>query len=109
MFLIDFFKSIGRLFVHADKALKQVQDLLPQALEVVQLVAEATPTRSDDEVVALLKKESLALPAFGNKENLLRLIARTLLSRRVGLKISDNVANAAVELAVVVFKSKQAQ
>ena len=105
-FLKKFFVSVKALFVKADKALSQVEDLLPTALQVVELVASLTPARTDNEIASLIKTYALDLPPYGNKDNLLRAAARVLLQKRVRLSIKDSVANAAVELAVVVLKSR---
>jgi hypothetical protein len=103
----SFFRSILRFFQKADKALIQIEDILPDALFIVDLVAKATPGRTDDELVGLAKDFGFGpvqLSEYGRKEDLLRAIARTALQKRVRLSIKESVLNAAIELAVLEHK-----
>ena len=107
----DFFRRLLRFFKKADAALRQVEDILPDAIAIVSLIAAATPTRSDDEIIALARDYSsgpVALIDLTRKEDALRAIARLALQRCVRIGLKDHIANAAIELAVTALKSGSA-
>jgi hypothetical protein len=119
MGLGKFFKGIGGFFkkvfskstvAKIEKVLLQVEDILPEAFEVAKLVALATPTRIDDELIAFA--ESIAFDGIvdvSSKEDTLRSMARFLLQKKVRVKVADNVLNAALELAVAGVKAGKAE
>ena len=88
------------------KAFDQVAALVVKALPIVELVAAATPTRSDDVIIALFKKYGLpwlgtylGMPQDQRGAALLR-AASTLLGRVVP-GTPTHILDAAVQLALV--------
>ena len=101
-----FFRLIAKIFKYGGKALIQVEDILPDALEIAKMIAMATPTRSDDEILALINEHAygaVKLTDFANKGDVLRAVARVALQRRLRLKIRESVLNAAIDLAALEF------
>ena|SRR3990167_1565389 len=101
-----FFKLIASIFKHGAKALIQVEDILPDAMEIARMIAVATPTRSDDEMLALINEHAygaVRLTDFANRGDVLRAVARVALQRRLRLQIRDSVLNAAIDLAALEF------
>lgn len=107
-----FFRRLIQLFSKAEKALLQIEDLLPDALNVVQVIATLTPTRADDEILEVAREYSagpvvLAQLHNGQREEALRTLARIALQSKVRLNLKDSIANAAIELAYTVHKANQ--
>jgi hypothetical protein len=119
MGLGKFFKTIGGFFKKVfskstlqklDQVFTKVEQILPDAFEVAKVVALATPTRADDELIAFA--ESIAFPGvvdFSSKEDTLRSMARFLLQKRVRQEMGDNILNAAIELAVAGVNAGRAE
>lgn len=109
-FIGIFFKKLIGLFRRAERALSQVEDLIPDALSVVEIIARATPNRTDDEIADLITEflspdVSVAHLIQGNREERLRMIARLLLHKQTRLVIKEHIANAALELAYTIYKN----
>jgi hypothetical protein len=112
---MNLFKAIGGFFKKLfsketmkklDSVLSQVESILPQAFEVAKLVALATPTRVDDELIAFAASIAFdGVVDFSSKEDTLRSMARFLLQKKVRKQVGDNVLNAAIELAVAGVKA----
>lgn len=102
-----FFGKLAGVFTKAGTALNQVEDILPEALDIVKLIAAATPGRTDDQIAALASDFSVGaadLAGIGRPEDRLRTIARIALQRQVRLSIKESVINAALELALLQHK-----
>lgn len=102
-----FFSTIAKIFTKAVPVLNQVEDILPEALDIVKLVAAATPNRTDDQIAALASDFSVGaadLAGIGRPEDRMRTIARIALQRQVRLSIKESVINAALELALLQHK-----
>lgn len=108
MSLKEFFRKIGQLFRKANDFITQVDAIVPEALQIVEAIAAATPTRSDDEIIRLAKNYGYgAVTAVDlmHREDLLRSIARVALQPNVRDGIKDNILNAALEIALGIHKS----
>lgn len=102
-----FFNKLAGVFRNTGTALNQVEDILPDALSIVEFVAAATPDRTDDQIAALAKDFTIGpvdLAGIGRPEDRLRTIARIALQRKVRLSIKESVINAALELALLQHK-----
>lgn len=109
MSIKSFFQAIVGFFKMAGRSLVQLEGIMPEALFVVKLIAEATPTRSDDELLKLATSYGFGpvqVREFGRKEDLLRAIARVALQRKLRLSLKDSMLNAAIELAVLEHKGR---
>jgi len=75
---------------------------------IVVKVAELTPTRADDEILALAKKLHLKFSKTTPKDFMLREIAKAMFKQEVpeGADAQDFVLNLAVELAYAKFKKE---
>lgn len=109
--LARFFRRLIGLFRKAEIALSQIETLIPDALFIVEMIAKATPTRADDDIVQLAREYALGPVVIaqlhaGNRDEALRMIARVALQKHVRLSIKDSVANAAIELAYTVFRNQ---
>ena len=102
----EFFRLIISIFKHGSAALIQVEDLLPDALEIARMIALATPTRSDDEILALINQHAygaVKLTDFAHKGDVLRAVARVALQKRLRMNIRSSILNAAIDLAALEF------
>lgn len=115
--IANFFRRIIDIFrgPRLDQALAKAYDLVQDALPIVELVAKLTPTRADDEIVALIRNYAipLAIPERAmtdlEKSTFLRLTATNLLKRELaGRGISDSVIDLAIQTAYVAFKNREA-
>ena len=114
------FKAIGGFFQRvfgfftSDKAqaiAKKIQEYMQAALPVVEFIASITPTRADDEIIALFKRFALpqveaylALPAGDRGAALIAAAQSELQKRFPDAPISQ--LRAAIELAVSLSKAK---
>ena len=96
-----------------NEALSKAYDLLGQALPIVEMLAKLTPTRADDEIVALIKTYAIPLSVpdhpmtESDKAYFLRQSAVTLLKRELKdhTSVPDNVIDLGVQLAYSAFKA----
>ncbi len=91
--------------------LAQAYNILQTVLPIVREIAALTPTRADDEIIALI--EHYALPKVETpltdqqKADILRNSAVTLVKRELNRAgVSDSVISLAVEQAVQVVKAR---
>lgn len=113
-FLKSFFKSLTGIFKSgaAEKVFNKVAELVPKALPIVETIAALTPTRTDDEIVALFEAYGVPLlvkltdmPAEKRGYLLLDVATETMKKRYPGT--STSVINSAVQLAVAAIKAKE--
>lgn len=113
--IANFFRRLTANAPKAAETLDSISGLIKLALPVVQLVAAATPNRTDDEVLALIAQ--VGLPLEGRASDWLRnpaLVKDALrasavaLLRKQGITESDNTVNAAIELAYSIVKTEAA-
>lgn len=96
------------------KYLDEAQKLLAPALDAVSLIASLTPTRSDDEIVALAQKYSLGTITPGMITNdavltgLLKTAAIKELSAATGTAVPPSVLDLAIQSAYVVYEQAKA-
>jgi len=91
----------------AQAALEAVVSLVPKALPVVRFITSITPTRADEEIIALLDRFGLqeraaaylALPP-ADRGAALRAVAVSLLAKQAPDQ-PERILGAAIELAVV--------
>ena len=113
---MNWLRSIGRFFQSlfspgvANAILKGIEaaaPFVPQALNIVEAIAKATPNRTDDEIVALFKKYwgTVPITALGVQSNsdVLRDIALKLLKERFPSE-GDSTLNRAIEIAYGTIK-----
>lgn len=99
--------------VRADAALDQVRELLPMALGVVQRIAVLTPTRTDNEIVALLReyKVDVSIPRgrkLSDRERALLLFAAASVAlTNLSPNTVGSVIDAAVQLGYTAWKAGQ--
>ncbi len=91
-----------------DGVFTQVEGILPYAFEIASFIAKATPTRADDEILALASSVAFSGAIdLHSKEDALRSIARFLLQKKLRDQVvdaADSVMNAAIEIAVAGVK-----
>jgi hypothetical protein len=122
--LRHFFSRIARFFRalttptakrRIRNALVQAANLIEIALPIVELVAAATPSKADDEIVALIRRYALpiALPAGpmtdDEKSVFLRRSATELVKRQMRnrLGVPDHVVDLGVQAAFTLYKTAQ--
>lgn len=106
--LASYFQS-GR----AEKDLKLACAYVSKALPIIETIAAFTPTRADDELIALYKR--FALPGVeawlstpvAERGDALREVARTVLAREVEPGTPQRVLNAAIELAYLSYSASK--
>jgi len=106
--VLGFFKKIfsPRQLKNFGHVLDQIDKVVPMAFDVVQTLADLTPTRADDEILAAARQFGFGGPLnLDSKENALRDLARFILQKTLRERITDSVANAALELAVSALKA----
>lgn len=115
---MNFFKKvfswIWKVISDPDTA-RTILEVAKQATDIVEAIAKLTPTRSDDELIALWRlygltniEKWLAFPIAERGGALLE-AARTELMKRVELsRLSQSILNAGIELAVVEYKERVA-
>ena len=96
----------------ARAALDKVVALVPQALDIVRIVAALTPQRTDDEIVVACETCSipwvdkyLALPV--EKRGLVLFDIATQLLARQFPGVATSILNAAVQLAYTAWRAEQ--
>lgn len=102
--IVGFFRRVGG---------GQVGDILTrlteQALPIVEAIAAMTPTRSDDEIVALLR--SYKRPDLWEdqrpRNEILRALAISLLRDATSFPLATRWYAAAVETALVIIESRE--
>lgn len=97
-----FFKAVFGLLKRwfSGETSAQIGKLVEAALPIVELIAQMTPTRADDEIVAMLRaleQEDIWNPALKREEVLRRAAVNVLIKRLPGT--AGRLANLAVELA----------
>jgi hypothetical protein len=104
---IAFFKS-----PKLDKALATTYDVMQIAMPFVEVIAQMTPNKADDEIVAVIKEFAVpvAVPTSPmtdlEKSMFLKTAAVTAVKKEVNkADVPDSVINAAVELAYLAVKS----
>lgn len=119
----EFFRRIGSGFTKAfawlngpgKHSIETIMDIAQQALPVVEFIASLTPTRVDDEIIALFKVYGLPMAKaqswlqFAQSERggaLLEAATAELRRRFPGLP--DHVLQTAIQLAVVALKQQNA-
>ncbi len=109
--LVEFF---GRYFQsgQAERDLVTARNLAGVALPLVETLASLTPSRSDDEIVALFRQYSLpyvdrflSLPA--DKRGLALLDAASTLLGRQNPGTATRILNAAVQMAYMAFRTQK--
>lgn len=105
--LVAYFQS-GR----AERDLKAARDLMPKALPIVEEFARWTPTRADDELIALFRKYAipgietfLAMPV--EKRGLALLDGASYVLSLTFPGTAARVLNAAVQLAYTAWRAEQ--
>jgi len=107
---VDFFK---RLFAHGpDGFMQLIERLSPivnKAYPVVKKIAELTPTKTDDVILAAYEYYRVGhlFKADTDKGMALRDLAKQVIKDRNTDPLSDYVLNSAVELAYAKFKQEQ--
>ena len=106
----SFFKAIGKFFqrLFSPETTAAISKLIDTALPIVEIIAMATPTRTDDEVIAILKafqREGLFNPAIP-REDVLRKLAVSLLADKVP-GTAQRLLNLAIETAYNVYRERQ--
>lgn len=97
------------------KALEQVQEFLESgwAMQAVKVIAELTPTRADNEMLALVQRYGLGFvtPDMLRNETfvngLLKKAAIYELQRISGLKVSNTVLDLAVQAAYIAYQENK--
>ena len=113
MRVLNWFKALWRWAMndHTIAVLRRVDDMIGLALPIVKQIAALTPTRSDDEIIALLEKFQLKvaywlqLPQAERGPVLLHVATTELQKRYPDAPI--NQLQSAVQLAVTVMKANQ--
>lgn len=113
MRVLNWFKSLWRWAMndHTISVLKRVDDMIGIAMPIVKQIAALTPTRSDDEIVALLEKFHIKLsywlqiPPSERGPVLLHVATNEMQKRYPEAPI--NQIQSAVQLAVTVMKANQ--
>lgn len=112
-FLKKMFGWLTKYFsTRAEADLAKTRDLVGIALPIVELVTKLTPTRADDEIIALFKQFALphvdaflALPR--DKRGLALLdVASTLLARQEP-GVASRILHTAVQLAYTIFSAEK--
>lgn len=114
-FLKKAFGWIWKIISNPDTA-RLILDVAKQATAVVEVIAKLTPTRSDDELIALWRlyglaniEKWLAFPIAERGAALLEAARAALLMENNDLeRISQSTLNAGIELAVVEYKERAA-
>jgi hypothetical protein len=117
----SFFSKVAALFTtpegqkRVNDALTKAYDIMQVALPICETIASLTPTKTDDEIIALVKKYALplALPdrplTDGEKANTLRYAATSLVKQElVSVGVPANVIDLGVQLAYSALKANQA-
>jgi hypothetical protein len=107
----SFFSALGRFFkrLFSKETTEAIGRYVEAATPIVEMIAMMTPTRADDEILALLKalkREGLFDPAIP-REDILRRVAVSMLSERFP-GVAGRWMNLAVELAYNAFKESKA-
>lgn len=111
MSILGFFKAIGRFLTGAaNKVANVVNDLAPKVLPIVEMIATLTPTRKDDEIIALFNKFALPnVQAFlllpEADRGLALLSAGTKLAQKQWPNIPVSQIQAALQMALLAFKN----
>lgn len=111
---MNWLKSIAKFFkalfspetaAAIQKGIETAAPYIKQALEVVKVIAALTPTRADDEILALLEKYGLPaiLEPGANRAEILRQVALAELQKKYP-GISDRTLNRAIEIALGAVK-----
>lgn len=105
-FFVKFFS--GHL---ADGIMSVITTVSPWVIKIypiVEQVAALTPTRTDDEVLALAKKYALKFSKSTPKDFILREVAKAMFKKEVpeGAVVQDYILNLAIELAYAKFKQE---
>lgn len=92
------------------KALTAVSPYVMKAYPIVKVIAEITPTRLDDQIIAAYEKYGLGHlfnPGIP-KDLALRELAKALLKKDIpeGVTVQDYILNTAIELAYAKFKEE---
>jgi hypothetical protein len=89
----------------ADAIARKINDLVPVVLPIVKTIAQLTPTRADDEIVALCEKYSLpvlgfylATPVEERGGVLLNIAAK--IAKKFAPDSADHIIDSAVQFAV---------
>lgn len=108
-----FKRLVGYFTGRALDDIARAAELAKKALPIVTFVAALTPTRADDEIIALFKKYTipgveawLALPKEQRGRALMQAAASQL--KRVAPDEADRVIDLAVQIAVVQLRSQEA-
>jgi hypothetical protein len=101
--ILRFFKNLfSKKSIDAiEHALQVAAPYVAMAMPIVEEIAKLTPTRSDDEILAVLKTFGLHEGFYreADRGGLLRDIATEVVSRNVKDPVKTSVLNLAVELA----------
>ena len=96
----------------AERDLAAVQAMVPGAMPIIEAFAAVTPTRADDEMVALFKK--YALPGIDHfldlpveKRGLALLDGASIVLGRTFPGTATRLLNAAVQLAYTTWRAEQ--
>jgi hypothetical protein len=116
-FIRTILAKIASLFTPAGQKKVQVAmatayDVMLQALPIVELIASLTPTRADDEIVAMIRKYALPIPlpegplSDLDKQNYLANAAFLLVKEQVkAAGVPDNVIDLGVQMAYTAWKA----
>lgn len=112
MKVLGFFKKLWR-FVTGDKLkgiLQRIDNMVGVALPIVEEVAALTPTRSDDEIVALFKRFRITVEGWlglpQDQRGAALLHAATSEIGKLYPNVPVSQIQTAVQLAVTVMKAK---
>lgn len=114
--LESFFRWFVGLFTSpkGQAVLSTIANLAQQAEPIVEIIAAATPNKTDDEILAAYKQYGVPVMiqlANNNQKAAgaaLLDLATTLLQRKVGSGVAWNVLNSAAQLAYSAYKAKAA-
>lgn len=103
----------GKIFSDrlADGIMHVISTVSPWVVKIypiVEQIAALTPTRTDDEVLALAKKYALKFSKSTPKDFILREVAKVMLKKEIpeDVVVQDYILNLAVELAYAKFKQE---
>lgn len=112
MKFLSFFKNIWK-WATGDKvrnALAKVDKLVEVALPIVKEIAALTPTRIDDEIIALLEKYRLPVDAYialpSDQRGAALMAAATEEMKRLYPNLPINQLQSAIQLAVTILKNQ---
>ena len=115
----SFLKKIGSAIAKifgaggpAEAAVKRALAIVPVALPIVEMIAKATPTRADDEIIALFREHGLPWVEYWlgppvEKRGAALFQAASLLLVRLVPGMPMNIINAAVQIAYTAWKAEQ--